>query len=120
MKMLYAIMAVTSIIVRQFYLPNPFECFGDTAWLYNLIAEPIIHVVALALVGLIYRKGEFPALGSFLYLVAYAAITGILALMGVFSFAWWWILAVVAMIVAVVLMLAALWRWLSGDSRYID
>ncbi|MBE6917411.1 MAG: hypothetical protein E7470_05905 [Ruminococcaceae bacterium] len=116
MKMLYAIMAVISIIVRQFYLPNPFECFGDTAWLYNLIAEPIIHVVALALVGLIYRKGEFPALGSFLYLVAYAAITGILALMGIFSFGWWWVLIIVVAMVGVGVLLGKLWRWLSGET----
>ena len=116
MKMLYAIMAVISIIVRQFYLLNPFECFNDTAWLYNLIAEPIIHVVALALVGLIYRKGEFPALGSFLYLAAYAAITGVLALMGIFSFAWWWVLIIAVAMVGIGVLLGKFGRWLNGET----
>ena len=116
MKKLYALMTIISTLVRQFALPNPFECFGDTAWLYNLIAEPIIHVVALALVGLIYRKGEFPALGSFLYLVAYAAITGILALMGVFSFAWWWVLIIVVAMIGIGVLLAKIGRWLSGET----
>lgn len=110
MKKLYAIMTVISIIVRQFYLPNPFECFGDTAWLYNLIAEPIIHGAAFLLVGTIYRKGSFPALGSFLYLVAYAAITGILVLMGIFSFAWWWVLIIVAAMIGIGVLLAKIGR----------
>lgn len=116
MKKLYAIMAVISIIVRQVYLANPFECFGNMAWIYNLIAEPIIHAVAYGLVGLIYHKGEFPALGSFLYLVAYAATTGILALMGIFSFAWWWVLIITAAMITVGILLAKLGRWLSGET----
>ncbi len=104
---LYGIMATLSVIVRQFYLPNPFECFGDNAVLINWISEPIIHVVAFALVHLVYHRGDFPALGSLLYLVANAAITGVLALMGIFSFAWWWILIVV--IVIIVLICGCIW-----------
>ena len=117
MKKLYAIMTVISIIVRQVYLPNPFECFGDMAWLYNLIAEPIIHGAAFLLVGTIYRKGSFSALGSFLDLVAYAVLIGILALMGIFSFAWWWVLIVAIVVLVIVALLAKLGRCLSGDSR---
>lgn len=120
MKKLYGIMTAISIIVRQFYLPNPFECFGDMAIVINWIAEPIIHAAAYGLVGLIYHKGEFPALGSFLYLVAYAVITGILALMGLFSFAWWWVLIIIAAMIAIGILLAKLGRWLSGDSRHFD
>lgn len=117
---MYGLMVVISILVRQFCLPNPFECFGDMAWLYNLVAEPIIHGAAFLLVGTIYRKGSFPALGSFLYLVAYAVITGILALMGIFSFAWWWVLIIVAATIGFGVLLAKIGRWLSGDSRYFD
>ena len=116
MKKLYGIMAAISIIVRQFYLPNPFECFGDMAIVINWIAEPIIHVAAYLLVSTIYTKGSFPALGSFLYLIAYAAITGILALMGIFSFAWWWVLIIVAAMIGIGVLLAKIGRWLSGDS----
>ena len=116
MKKLYAIMAVISIIVRHVYLPNPFECFGDMAWLYNLIAEPIIHGAAFLLVGTIYHKGSFPALGSFLYLVAYAAITDVLALMGIFSFAWRWVLIIVVAMIAICVLLAKLRRWLDGTT----
>lgn len=99
---LYGIMSTLSVIVRQFYLPNPFECFGDNAVVINWIAEPIIHAVALALVGLVYHRGDFPVVGSLLYLFTYAAITGVLALMGIFSFAWWWILIVVVVIATLI------------------
>lgn len=105
---LYGIMSTLSVIVRQFYLPNPFECFGDNAVLINWIAEPIIHAVAIALVGLVYHRGDFPALGSLMYLITYAAITGVLSLMGVFSFAWWWILIIVVAISALI----CGWIWL--------
>lgn len=116
MGRLYAIIAVISTLVRQFYLPNPFECFGERAILINWIAEPIIHVVAFGLVGLFYHSGDCPPLGSFLYLVAYAAITGILALMGVFSFAWWWVLIIVVAMIVVGVLIAKLGRWLSGET----
>lgn len=116
MKKLYALMTIISTLVRQFALPNPFECFGDSAIVINWIAEPIMHFVALGLVGLVYRKGECPPLGSLLYLVAYAAITGILALMGLFSFAWWWVAIIVAAMVGIGLLLAKLGRWLSGET----
>ena len=116
MKKLYAIMAVISIIVRQVYLPNPFECFGDMAWLYNLIAEPIMHIAARKIVGTVYRSGDCPPWGSFLYLVVYASITGVLALMGIFSFAWWWVLIIVAAMIGIGVLLAKIGRWLNGET----
>lgn len=99
---LYGLMAVISILIRNFVLPNPFDCFGDSAFIINLIAEPIIHAVAFGLVGLVYNRGEAPALGSILYLLAYAMITGVLFLLGIFSFAWWWILIIVVAVIGVV------------------
>ena len=116
MGKLYGIMAAISIIVRQFYLPNPFECFGDGAFIINLIMEPVIHLVAYLLAGTVYGGGA-PALGSLLYLGSYAIITGVLWIMGLFSFAWWWVLIIVAAMIGVGILLAQLGRWLSGDSR---
>ena len=60
---LYSLMTVISVLVRQFVLPNPFECFGEKATLINWIAEPIIQIVAYGIVGLFYVKGSAPALG---------------------------------------------------------
>lgn len=103
---MYGLMATVSLFVRQFFLPNPFECFGDMAILYNWIAGFILAPLAYALVGLIYRRGEAPALGSFLYLVAYAGLTGILWVLGKFAFAWWAIVGLVVVIIGVMFLLS--------------
>ena len=92
---MYKLISVLSLLIRQFCLPNLFECFGDSAWLINLIAGIIMAPIAYWIVGKVYHKGEEPVLGSVLYLVAYAILTGILWVMGIFSFAWWWILILI-------------------------
>ena len=108
MARLYLLIAATLAFARQYYLPNPFECLGDKAALINLIAEPFIHALAFLLVGLIYRRGEAPILGSILYFITYAILVGILCLMGIFSFAWWWVLLIISIpiIITVVLCMA--------------
>ena len=99
---LYGLITLISTLVRQFVLPNPFECFGDNAVLINWIAEPIIQVVAYGIVGIFYISGSAPALGSLLYLLIYALIVGLLWVLGIFSFAWWWILIIVVAIAALI------------------
>ena len=91
---MYKIIAIISLLVRQFLLPNPFECFGDTALLINIVVEPILHLATWLLVSTVYSRGSCPPLGAFLYLVFYSAIIGILWVMGIFSFAWWWVLII--------------------------
>lgn len=85
--MLYGIIGIISVLVRQFVLPNPFEPLGEglaigqvllSPILLNWIAEPILHIVTFAEVGVIYHKGEMPGLGSFLYLIFYAMNVGVL------------------------------------------
>ena len=98
----YGIMTLISVIVRQFVLPNPFECFGDNAVLINWIAEPVIQAVVYGIVGLFYIHGSEPALGSLLYLLTYAIIIGLLWVLGIFSFAWWWILVIVLAVIAII------------------
>lgn len=98
---MYKIIATISLIIRQLVLPNPFECFGFfEGIIINLIAEPIIHIVAFVLVGLFYMKGSAPAWGSFLYLVTYSAITLVLYVMSIFKFIWWWVICVILMLIA--------------------
>ena len=114
--MIYGLIAIVSTVIRQFYLPNPFECFGDGAMLYNWIAGVLLHPVAFLFVGTVYRSGDCPPLGSLLYLLAYAAITGILSLMGIFSFAWWWVLIIISVMIPIGILLVKLGRWLSGET----
>ena len=92
---LYGLIAFASTIVRQFVLPNPFECFGDKGILINWIAEPFIHVVAFWIVGQFYISKSAPPLGSLLYLLTYAIIVGVLWVLGLAEFAWWSILLTV-------------------------
>lgn len=108
---MYRLITVASILVRQFCLPNPFECFGNMAILYNWIAGVALTPIAYALVGLIYNRGEAPAWGSFLYLLTYAGLTGILWVLGQFSFAWWCIAIVIAVCGLIVY---GLRRWTEG------
>lgn len=115
---LYGVLLLISALVRQFILPNPFECFGDKAIIINGIAEPIIHVVAFALVGLVYRKGSNPGLGSILYLLTYALIVGVLWVLGIFKFAWWWILILAIAFIGIVIGIRWLGNKLSGDEYY--
>lgn len=118
---LYGFVSLISIFVRQFVLPNPFECFGDQAIIINWIVEPIIQAVAYILVGSVYQKGSNPAFGSLLFLLTYALIVGILWLLGIFNFAWWWALILIIAFIGIVIGI----RWISNklsdnDYNYYD
>ena len=61
---LYKLIAVIFFIIRQFYIPNPFDALGDGYTLYvnqipfiipplllNMMAEPIIQVITYNIVA---------------------------------------------------------------------
>lgn len=100
---MYKLISVLSLLLRQFCLPNPFECFGDSAWLINLITGIIMAPIVYWIVGAVYEKGSEPVIGSVLYLVAYALLTIILWVIGIFSFAWWWILILIITFVGTII-----------------
>ena len=115
MYRLYRIIAVISIFVRQFVLPNPFEPLGETFTItikdvivplhpivLNLIAEPILHTVTFAVVGIYYHKGRNNyALGSFLYLLFYVVHVGLIYIVSSFEFAWIAIIILLVLYIAV-------------------
>ena len=101
---MYGLMSTVSVLVRQFYLPNPFEYMGAVSFFCNAIAGMLLVPVAYALVGTIYRRGSFPALGSFLFLVVYAGLNGLLCFWGMFEFAWWAIAGTLAAFAVVVVL----------------
>ena len=109
---LYGGMSAISWIIRMFFLPNPFECFGESAIVINWIAEPIMHAVAYGIVGMFYIKGSAPLLGSIAYLFTYALLTGVLWVMGIFSFAWWWILILSLVSVAIMVGFICIRNWI--------
>jgi hypothetical protein len=84
----------------------------------NGVATFLIAGIAYAIVGRIYRKGSAPVLGSILYLLTYAAITGILLLMSIFKFAWWWVLVMLVACAALILGIRVLAFKITGDDVF--
>lgn len=82
---MYKVISILSVFIRQFVLPNPFSDF-PLGELYNWAATAILVPITYIIVGLFYRRGSAPGLGSFLFLVFYMIHTGILLLCSVFSF----------------------------------
>lgn len=82
---MYKIVSISSAFIRQFLLPNPFAAI-PLGELYNWAATAILMPITYIIVGLFYRRGSAPGLGSFLFLVFYMIHTGILLLCSVFSF----------------------------------
>lgn len=76
---MYGVISLLGSILRQMYLPNPFMNIFDNqgkADLFNLvIGGSIISFLSYLLTGCVYKKGEAPAIGSFLYTFNYALIT---------------------------------------------
>lgn len=76
---MYGIVSILESIIRQIYLSNPFvNVFPTkgTADLFNLVVGgAIIAFLSYFLTGCIYKSGEAPAVGSFLYTFNYALIT---------------------------------------------
>lgn len=109
-SVMYKLIAAISILIRQFCIPNPFEALGDGVvvnigetpillppGVLNWIAEPFMHAVTFAVVGLYYDRGSAPALGSFLYLLFYCIHTFLLWLMSLAEFATWVVLLIVVL-----------------------
>ena len=110
---MYKLIAAISILVRQFCIPNPFDALGDglvvnlrdtpillPPGVLNWVAEPIMHMVTFAIVGLYYDRGSAPALGSFLYLLFYCVHTFLLWLMSLAGFSTWAVVVIVVLYIA--------------------
>lgn len=82
---LYELMKGSSILIRQFMMPNPFEGL-QYAELYNWGAGFALYPFTYLIVGLFYSGGSNSALGSFLYLFFYAVHTWLIMLVGYFNF----------------------------------
>ena len=105
--MAYKLIAAGSYLARNLLLPNPFDSLTEPVvikgvelnstvlnWIVGIIIAPIAYLV----VGCFYSKGEAPALGAFAYLIVYTILTGIVYLLGIFSFKWYGFVLVIACI----------------------
>ena len=111
---MYKLMAIVSILIRQLYIPNPFEPLGNRIIVHigeipllnlseilNVTVEPLIYVVTFTVVGLYYKKGSAPTLGSFLYLLFYCVHIFLLWLMSLLGFATWAVVLIAVLYVGV-------------------
>lgn len=84
MILIYKILSTVSAGLRLYYLPNPFERYfkvllKDTDYvtmaslcanIFNvLIGSIVLHKICFKLTGIVYNKGEAPALGALIYLL---------------------------------------------------
>ena len=87
--MLYKIVSLVSIFVRNFLLPNPYiNLIGNETYaeLFNIfIGGFILHKLAYWFTGNIYRKSiDDASVGSFCYLISYVVITLVFSFLGYF------------------------------------
>ena len=82
---MYKAVAGLSLLIRTFFLPNPFEGM-EMGVLYNLAAGIILLPITFLIVGLFYERGSAPVLGSLLYLFFYSIHTGLVIVCGQFNF----------------------------------
>lgn len=83
---MYSITSFISLIIRQFFLPNPYINYfldKNVADLFNLIiGGAILHFLSFGITSIYYSKGGAPTLGSISYLFWYMINTGIITLIG--------------------------------------
>ncbi len=82
---LYELIKLSSVFIRQYLLPNPFEGY-PMASLYNYMIGFILYPVSFLVVKLFYKKGSNPPVGAFLNLFFYVVHTGLIALSSSFGF----------------------------------
>lgn len=116
---MYKFLSTLFWVVRQFFIPNPFEVLGDgvtvmindapmmlTPDTLNWIAGLGLPAITFAVVGLYYSRSSEPVAGSILYMIFFCVHTGILHLMSLAYPAIW--LVVLIGVVYIGLHIAAL------------
>ena len=68
---MYKTMASISAFIRIFMLPNPFEEVEFGFFINIIVGEPLFHALAFGIVGIVYSRGDAPALGSVMYSITY-------------------------------------------------
>ncbi|MCH5194355.1 MAG: hypothetical protein J1F11_10360 [Oscillospiraceae bacterium] len=121
---MYKIIAILSVWIRNFYLPNPFEPLENSIVInylgidipipsifLNILAEPVLHCITYGLVGIYYSsKEKNPAKGSFLYLFFYCVHVGLLYLMSMVGFAEWAVIDIIVAYIAAHFVLRYIWN----------
>ncbi len=82
---MYYLVHTVSVIIRQFFVSNPFENaaievpFGPV--FFNMIIGAALVLITYMVVGIFYKRRSSPAVGSMLFLLFYLVHNGLLVLM---------------------------------------
>ena len=73
---MYKIVNILSILIRQIYLPNPYQIYFQAriyADIFNtIVGEGILHIFSFFLTASVYEKSRYPSwIGSTLYCINY-------------------------------------------------
>ena len=100
-------------LIRQFFIPNPFDAFGEgitvmisgapvllTPETLNWIAGGVLPLFTFAIVGRYYVKNSDPVAGSCMYMIFFCVHTGLLHLMALAYPAIWLIVLIFVVYIA--------------------
>lgn len=98
-KIIYKFFYIFSFLIRNFVIPNPFDCLQGQRIeingvelsvipeVINILIEPILGGITYFVVGFYYsRSSEKPVIGSILYLIFYCIHTALLFVIFQFNF----------------------------------
>lgn len=72
---MYKIISALNGFIREEMIPNPYEFISDNQLIVilftYLIGEMILHIISFSIVGIFYRRGQAPVLGSIGYMMAF-------------------------------------------------
>ena len=73
---MYNFVKMVNAFIREEILPNPFETISENQIIViiftYIIGGTILHFISFNMVGIFYKKGQAPIIGSILYLFSYA------------------------------------------------
>ena len=82
---MYYLVHTVSVIIRQFFVSNPFENAAIEVPLgpifFNMITGAMLVPITYMVVGIFYKRRSSPAVGSMLFLIFYLVHNGLLVLM---------------------------------------
>ena len=130
---MYKLVATESLIIRTFFLTNPFEQLPEPLMMplgtesilispvvLNWLCSGVIAPFTYAIVSMYYHPHfDDPAKGSLLYLFFFWAHTGLIALMARASFATWAIVGISILYVAAHILFRFVFRRFDNYGRVL-
>ncbi len=77
---MYKLISCMNSIIREDFMPNPFEFISEDHTIVMLFAYliggTILHTISFSMCGVLYTRGKAPILGSIGYMLAFSLNVG--------------------------------------------